>query len=105
MRIFVLGSQIGRSAGGAAVWARRLRHLRFHAGLRLQRLQHRCDAALRAWGARRLVREMQTWPDERLKDIGLSRAELMNAIDGVRRPFQCVPDHDARKMDPTRFGH
>jgi uncharacterized protein YjiS (DUF1127 family) len=105
MSIFALGSRIGWSAGGASLWARRLRHFGFRAGLALQRLERRCDLALRAWGARRLVREMQTWPDERLKDIGLSRAELMSAIEGVRRPFHWVPDHDARKMDPARFGH
>ena len=110
MRIFVLGSRLspqswGLRAGGVSLWARRLRHAGFHTSLWLQRIERRCDLALRAWGARRLVREMQTWPDERLKDIGLSRAELMGAIEGIRRPFRWVPDHDARKMDPARFGH
>jgi uncharacterized protein YjiS (DUF1127 family) len=105
MRIFVLASRLGAASGGPPAWTRRFAHFRFHAGLRFQRLKHRCDRALRAWGARRLAREMQSWPDERLRDIGLSRAEIVRAIEGVRRPFHWAPDHDARKLDPTRFGH
>jgi hypothetical protein len=48
---------------------------------------------------------MQSWPDERLRDIGLSRADLAGAIEGVRRPFQWVPAHDGKKLEPSRFGH
>jgi len=96
---------LGRNARAADPLARRLRRLRRHAGLKLGRLWHRCDLLLRAWGARRLAGDMQAWPDERLRDIGLSRADLGAAIEGVRRPFQWVPDHDAAKLDPLRFGH
>lgn len=85
--------------------AHRLRRLVFRAEWALARLGHRCDRTLRAWGARRLVREMQTWPDERLRDIGLTRAELAGAIEGVRRPFHWVPNHEAGRLDPARFGH
>lgn len=100
-----LGHDLGWNSRAAAALARRLRHLRFHAGARLRRLWERGDLFLRAWGARRLVREMQAWPDERLRDIGVSRADLVGAIEGVRRPFRWVPDHDASKLDPSRFGH
>jgi uncharacterized protein YjiS (DUF1127 family) len=105
MRIFVLASRLGATSGDAPAWTRRFGHLRFHALRCFQRVKHRCDRMLRNWGARRLAREMQSWPDERLKDIGLSRAELVNAIEGVRRPFHWAPDHDERKLDATRFGH
>jgi uncharacterized protein YjiS (DUF1127 family) len=88
---------------GAA--ANRLRRIGFRAGRALARLAHRCERALRAWGARRLAREMQTWPDERLRDIGLTRAEIAGAIEGLRHPFRWVPDHDAAKLDASRFGH
>jgi hypothetical protein len=47
---------------------------------------------------------MQAWPDHRLKDIGLTRSDIATAIKGMRRPFRWVPDHDAAKMDPSRFG-
>lgn len=105
MLFSLLGNGLGSGEGIAAAWARRLRHARFHTDRHLQRLVRRADTALRAWGARRLAREMQSWPDERLRDIGLSRAELVGAIEGVRRPFHWAPDHDAQKMDPARFGH
>jgi hypothetical protein len=48
---------------------------------------------------------MQSWLDERLKDIGLSRAELASAIEGVRRPFRWQPDREGPPLDPERFGH
>ncbi|HEY7610732.1 MAG TPA: hypothetical protein VIF14_16000 [Alphaproteobacteria bacterium] len=105
MMLSLLRHGFGLGNGGAAALERRLRRFAFRAALRRERLRHRCDLALRAWGARRLAREMQAWPDERLQDIGLSRAELVSAIEGVRRPFRWVPDHDAAKMDPSRFGH
>jgi len=95
----------GLAAGASAASARRLRHFGFHARRAFERVWRRCDLAFRAWGARRLLREMQSWPDERLRDIGLSRCEIASAIEGVKRPFQWVPDHDAAKMDPARFGH
>lgn len=95
----------GLAAGASAASARRLRRFGFHAGRAFERVRQRCDLALRAWGARRLVREMQSWPDERLRDIGLSRAEIVGAIEGMKRPFRWVPDHDGSKMDPNRFGH
>jgi len=63
------------------------------------------DALFRAWGARRLAREIEQWPDERLKDLGLSRAEVAAAVEGLRRPFRWQPDADAARMHPTRFGH
>src|SRR5687768_5930792 len=63
------------------------------------------DALFRAWGARRLAREMAVLPDYRLKDIGLSRAEIGAAIAGFRRPYRWEPDCDLAKMDPSRFGH
>jgi len=91
--------------GPSAVGRRRLRRLGFHAERALARLAQRGDRALRAWGARRLAREMQSWPDERLSDIGLTRAEIADAIEGVCRPFRWVPDHAAAKLDPARFGH
>ena len=103
MLFSLLGNGLASGAGSA--WARRLRHVRYHADRHLRHLSQRCDAAFRSWGARRLAREMQSWPDERLKDVGLSRAEIASAIEGVRRPFQWVPDHDAAKMTPSRFGH
>ncbi len=103
--MILLGSHMFPNSRGVAALARRARRLGFRADRLLERLRHRCDLALRAWGARRLVREMQSWPDERLKDIGLSRADLVHAIEGVRRPFRWVPDHDASQMDPSRFGH
>ena len=103
MLLSFLGNGLGSSAPGAL--PRRLRRAAFHAGRAALRLGQRCERALRAWGARRLVREMQSWPDERLKDIGLSRADLASAVEGVRRPFFWVPDHEAAKLDPTRFGH
>jgi hypothetical protein len=103
MLLSFLGNGLDSSATGA--WRRRLRRATFHAERVARRLGQRCERALRAWGARRLAREMQSWPDERLKDIGLSRAELAGAVDGVRRPFRWVPDHDATSMDPSRFGH
>lgn len=91
--------------GTGAASARRLRRAGFHAERTVARLAMRCDRALRAWGARRLAREMESWPDERLRDIGLARAELANAIEGVRRRFHWVPDHDSAKLDSARFGH
>ena len=103
MLFSLLGNGLASGAGSA--WARRLRHARYHADRHLQRLWQRCDVAFRSWGARRLAREMQSWPDERLKDVGLSRAELASAVEGVRRPFRWTPEHDAEKMDPARFGH
>ena len=99
----LLDTGFRRSARGTGM--RRFQLLLADAGRGAGRLAHRCDLFLRAWGARRLVREMQAWPDERLKDIGLARADLDAAIAGVRRPFRWVPDHDARQMDPARFGH
>ena len=101
----MLLSFLGHGFVPGAAPARRLRRLGFHAGRALARIVRRCDRALRAWGARRLAREMQSWPDERLSDIGLSRAALADAIEGVRRPFRWVPDHEPAKLDPTRFGH
>ena len=71
----------------------------------LQRLWHRCDLARRAWGANRLAREIEHWPDDRLKDIGLSRADVSRAIAGLRRPYQWQPDYDPMRMHPSRFGH
>ena len=100
----MLLSLLGRGAGPAAA-ANRLRRIGFHADRALARLSRRCDRTLRAWGARRLAREMQSWPDERLSDIGLTRAELADAIEGIRRPFRWVPDHEAGTLDPARFGH
>ena len=100
-----LAAVLGRNARAADALARRLRPLRHHARLSLGRLWHRCHLLLRAWGARRLAGDMRAWPDERLRDIGLSRADLAAAIEGVRRPFHWVPDHDAAKLDPSRFGH
>ena len=99
------GHGLGRSLDGAAALARRLGPLRSQAALHLERLRRRCDRALRASAARRLAHEMQSWPDERLRDIGLSRADLAGAIEGVRRPFQWVPAHDGKKLEPSRFGH
>jgi len=52
------------------------------------------DAFCRAYAARRLLREMRDWPDHRLRDIGLTRAELAAAILGVRRPYRWVPETD-----------
>lgn len=101
----MLLSFFGTGLGPDAASARRLRRLHLSAGRALDRLALGCDRALRAWGARRLAREMQSWPDERLRDIGLSRAELADAIEGLRRPFHWVPDHEAAKLDPARFGH
>lgn len=101
----MLLSLLGQGVGPGSSPAHRLRRLGFRAERALTRLGHRCDRALRAWGARRLAREMQSWPDERLSDIGLTRAELADAIEGVRRPFHWVPDHEAAKLDPARFGH
>jgi uncharacterized protein YjiS (DUF1127 family) len=101
MLLSLFGNGLGRDAASA----RRLRRLHFRAGRALDRLAMRCDRALRAWGARRLAREMQSWPDERLRDIGLTRAEIAEAIEGVRRPFRWAPDHEAAKLDPSRFGH
>ena len=100
----MLLSLFGSGAGPAAVAARRLHRLRFHVARAHERLAFRCDRALRAWGTRRLAREMESWPDERLRDIGLTRAEIGAAIEGLRRPFRWVPDHDAAKLDPARFG-
>ena len=99
------GFGLGRGLDGAAALARRLSHLRFQAALHLERLRRRCDRALRASAARRLAHEMLSWPDERLRDIGLSRADLAGAIEGVRRPFQWVPAHDGKQLEPARFGH
>jgi uncharacterized protein YjiS (DUF1127 family) len=103
MLLSFLGNGLGSSASGA--WPRRLRRAAFHAERAAHRLGRRCERALRAWGARRLAREMQSWPDERLRDIGLSRAELAAAVEGVRRPFHWVPDHDGAKLDLARFGY
>jgi uncharacterized protein YjiS (DUF1127 family) len=99
----MLLSLFGFGPGAGA--APRLRRLGFRAERALARFGLRCDRALRAWGARRLAREMQTWPDERLRDIGLTRAEIASAIEGIRHPFQWVPDHAAAKLDPSRFGN
>ena len=52
------------------------------------------DRLCRNHAARRLAREMRDWPDERLKDIGLTRAELANAIRGVKNPFHWTPAID-----------
>ena len=101
MLLTLFGSGLGTGADSA----RFLRRLGLSAERALARLGHRCDRTLRAWGARRLAREMQSWPDERLRDIGVSRAELASAIEGVRRPFHWVPDHEAARLDPARFGH
>ncbi len=101
MLLSLFGGGFGPGAGSA----HRLRRLGFRAERALARFGLRCDRALRAWGARRLAREMQTWPDERLSDIGLTRAEIASAIEGIRHPFHWVPDHDAAKLDPSRFGH
>ena len=70
-----------------------------------QRLWRFADAAFRAWGARRLAREMAHWPEERLRDVGLSRAEVAAAIAGLRRPYRWEPDCVAVKLDPSSFGH
>jgi hypothetical protein len=105
MPFLPLVSGLGWSPAGASAWARRLRRLHVRAGLWRQRIERRCDLALRAWAARRLVREMQAWPDERLRDIGLSRTEIASAIEGVRRPFRWVPDHDTSRLDSAHFGH
>ena len=94
----------GHRIDAGAATARRLRRLGFHAE-RVIAVANRYDRALRNWGARRLAREMQSWPDERLRDIGVTRAELASAIEGVRRPFRWVPDHDPAQLDPNRFGH
>ena len=104
MQFLPLSSGLGWQANGSGTWSRRLRHLGFHAGRLRDRLGQRLGRAFRAWAAQRLAREMQCWPDERLSDIGLTRAELVAAVEGVRRPFQWVPVHDAAKMDPARFG-
>ncbi len=101
----MLLSLLGGGFGHGAASARRFRGLGFHTGRALARLARRGERALRAWGARRLAREMQTWPDERLRDIGLTRVEIASAIEGIRHPFRWVPDHDAAKLDPSRFGH
>lgn len=103
MLFSLIGNGVRPAAGDAA--ARRLRRIAFHADRAFARAAARCERTLRNWGARRLAREMQSWPDERLKDIGLTRAELASAIEGVRRPYRWVPDHDARALDPSRFGH
>jgi hypothetical protein len=52
------------------------------------------DRVCRAYAARRLAREMRDWPDERLEDIGLTRAELADAIRGVKQPFRWTPAID-----------
>jgi uncharacterized protein YjiS (DUF1127 family) len=100
----MLPSSLGENARATAL-ARRLGRLRHRAGRGLQRLLERADLWLRAWAARRLAGEMAAWSDERLRDIGLSRSDLASAVEGVRRPFRWVPDHDASRMDPARFGH
>jgi uncharacterized protein YjiS (DUF1127 family) len=81
-----------------------LRAARFRAAHRFAALLQWFGRLFRTWAARRLVREMQAWPDHRLKDIGLTRSDIATAIEGMRRPFRWVPDHDAAKMDPSRFG-
>lgn len=100
----MLLSLFGNGFGPGAPAARRLQRLRYHAARASARLVLWCDHALRAWGARRLAREMESWPEERLRDIGLARAEIGAAIEGVRRPYRWVPDHDAARLDPERFG-
>lgn len=65
----------------------------------------RADGVCRAYAARRLLREMQEWPDERFRDIGLTRAELANAVLGTRHPFRWVPESHATRLEPARFGH
>src|SRR5262249_9447226 len=93
------------AAGVALALARGWRRLRAEASFRLAPLRRRWERALRAWNARLVVRELVAWPDERLKDIGLSRAAIVSAVEGVQRPFQWVPDHDASQLEPSRFGH
>ena len=62
------------------------------------------DRLCRDFAARRLMREMCDGPDERLKDIGLTREELANAIRGVREPFRWTPaiDPDAPTISRAR---
>ena len=105
MQFLPLSTGLGWQANGSGIWSRRLDHLAFHAGRLCDRVGQSLGRAFRAWAAQRLAREMQTWPEERLRDIGLTRGALVAAVEGVKRPFQWVPAHDAAKMDPARFGH
>ncbi len=91
--------------GPGAAPLRRLAHLNLRAARAFDRMRQRCDRALRVWDARRLAREMEMWPDERLRDIGLSRADVASVVEGVRRPYCWVPSHEATSLDPARFGH
>jgi uncharacterized protein YjiS (DUF1127 family) len=69
------------------------------------KLLHLADALARAWAMRRVVRELESWPDERLKDVGLKRGDVINAVRGLRRPFRWQPEADRAKLDRERFGH
>ena len=75
------------------------------AALLAQPILRAADAVCRNWAARRVLREMQSWPDGRLRDIGLSRAELAAAVLGTRRRFRWVPESEATALEPSRFGH
>ncbi len=100
----MLLSPFGGFGPGAAA-LRRLAPFNFGAARAFDRVWQRCDRLLRAWSARRLAREMELWPDERLRDIGLSRTDIASAVEGVRRPYRWVPGHEAATLDPARFGH
>lgn len=60
------------------------------------------DRFCRAYAARRLLREMRDWPDERLKDIGVTREELANAIRGAKQPFRWTPEFDPEARPISR---
>ena len=105
MDLIPLSTGYGFAPSGRGAFARRLRRLAFHADGFAARAWARCDRAMRVWSARRLAHEMQNWPDERLKDIGISRAELIGAVAGLKRPFHWVPDSEPRSLDRDRFGH